>query len=129
MNSELKSCISSVSAEDRIDNSYSKFDDKIKSSKNNNTDNDIHNIFFDLSRFSFFVNSIGHHQKSIVNQKNNRQRQSYIDRSLKIGVDIISEPIQGVCYFIWACISSLFISSIIKRSLLDLIFIICLINN
>ena len=75
------------------------------------------------------MNSIGYHEQPIIDKQNNCQRKPNIDHPLKIGIDIISQPIQGVGYFILTSIRTLFICGTIKCSLLYFIIIICIRNN
>lgn len=75
------------------------------------------------------MHSIGDHKKSVVDQQNNSDRQSYINSSLKIRIDIIPKSIKRISYLVLASIRSLCRSGIIQRSLLNLIFLICFADN
>lgn len=121
----LKTRISSISSEYRIDQRYHQLDDKIKSCKQEHANKYIDKSLFDLGNISFLMNNIGNHQESSINQENNAYSKPDKDRSLKIGTDIIFEPIQSIGNFILLCIGSLSICSIIKCCLLNFIVIIC----
>ena len=120
---ELKSGISISPSKDWINNRHHKLNNKIETGKDNNSYNDIDNIFLDFSNFSFFMCSIGNHKQSIINQQNNCQRKAYIYHPLQIGINIIFNPSQCICYFIGTYIRSFFIIDIIQCCLLNFIWI------
>ena len=105
------------------------FDDKVKTSQNDYTYDDIGNIFFDLCGFAFLVYSMSDHKQPIIDQKDDSGRKSDIYCPLKIWINVIPKPIQGIRYLILTSISTLQRSSWIKSGLLDFIIFISFAND